>query len=241
LLLAAVWFLATLLLIEFGSSSLSEYRPLFKQERYLSIAAVPATLLVGMLLAGLRTCFGVPGRFGRIGSALRLAPALALVLFTATSLIALERGGRWKVQRRAQMRSVMERIRQWKGSTVYVTHWLWNTRVGFFMEYADDYFPSGYHPYHAVDLNTADEHSKNYYVQMLAPGEEMAPGLLLHDERLFELSRKPGSTNLVGAAEIPGVLAHPPDAWRLIERVDCGNFSRLALYEIEGGSWPPGD
>lgn len=241
LLLVSTWFLATLLLIEFGSSSLSEYKPLFKQARYLSVIAVPGALLAGMGLVHMRMLFIKVKLVARLSAGGVLVSVLVLVLVVASSLLGLDRDGRWKVQRRAHMLSVMDHVRRWEGSTIYVTHWLWNTRVGFFMRYTDDYFPSGYDPYHAVNLGTADESSKNRYVQTLSPVEEMAPGLLLHDERLFELSRGERKTGLVGPDEIPEVLADPPDTWRLVDRIELGQFSRLALYEIAGGNWPAND
>ena len=106
------------------------------------------------------------------------------------------------------------------------------------LEYAEDYFPSGYDPYHAVLLEKADRDSKNRYIQTLTPGEELAPGLLLHDEDLFRLSRDPGRTDLHGVGEIPEVLADPPETWRFMDRIRIGKNNAVVLYKISRGTWP---
>jgi 4-amino-4-deoxy-L-arabinose transferase-like glycosyltransferase len=235
------WFVATWLLIEYISSSLTEYRPLYKYARYASILAIPGVLLSGFGLTAIRGWIGDWGKHrGRRywGGA---AVALLLVVFFATSMHTLTSTGAWARERRAQLDHVSEYVRSAEGSTIYVTHWLWNTRIGFFMGFEDDYFPSGYHPYHAVWLETADANSKNRYVQTLAPGENMAPGLLIHDETLFEASRGIRKDYSLERGEIPEVLAEVPQDWRLLDRLMVGR-NALAVFEIPPGArWPSAD
>jgi hypothetical protein len=116
---------------------------------------------------------------------------------------------------------------------------MWNARVAYFMRFADGYMASGYDPYHAVRLATADPRSKDRYVQTLAPGSAMSPGLLLNDERLLEASRGVRRTGYVQEGEIPAVLADVPKTWPLLEHIEIAGESSLAIYEIPQGShWP---
>jgi hypothetical protein len=240
-LFVALWIALTWLLIEFGSVSLTEYRQLSKEVRYFSIVSVPVVILAGYGIAWMRLAFskrnhGRPRSFP-VGVVVLVCLAVAL-----TSLWTLQsRRDRFDAAR-SSVREVRDHIRRYEGQAVYVTHWLWNTEVGFSMGFADDYYPSGYAPYHVVNLETADSESLNRYVQTLEPGESMGPGLLVHDERLFEASQGDWQTGSVGLGEIPAVLADMPEGWRLIGRYPLNYKYRLALYEIPDGSvWPSGD
>jgi hypothetical protein len=225
------WFLSTYLLLEFGSSSVTEYRTLFKQERYLTMVAVPLALLAG---AGFVELHGIAREFVRKKYAATLAVMGALATVVWGSLGALSVLGAWPRQTRAELHEIRDVVREHEGETMYVMHWLWNTRVGFYLKYADDYVPSGYAPYQAVLLGRADPTSLNRYVQTLAPGEPMSRGILLLDEHLLQASIGERKIGLVGPGEVPEVLLHPPPEWRFLRRVQ-----RVAIYEIpEGARWP---
>jgi hypothetical protein len=160
-------------------------------------------------------------------------------LVAVVSLRTLYVEGRPLRAQQAKIRTVRDHVLRYEGKPVYVTHWFWNTEVGFFMRFDDDYFPSGYDPYHAVRLETADASSFNRYVQTLEPGAAIGPGLLVHDERLFEVSQGERESWSVGRGEIPEVLARIPQEWRLVERVALSDRYAAALYEIpEGATWP---
>jgi len=236
----SAWFVATWLLIEYVSSSLTEYRPLYKYVRYASILSVPGVLLSGFGLVWLRRWVDRAARYEWRFVPGGVSVALVLVILAATSLHTLRLRGVRVALMHSQLDTLRERVRAVDGRTVYVTHWLWNTRVGYFMDFRDDYFPSGYDPYHAVRLASADARSKNRYVQSLAPGQEMAPGLLVHDESLLAASRGERHDHFVTAGEIPALLAEPPPEWRLIQRLDVGRHE-LVLYEIPPGARWPGD
>jgi 4-amino-4-deoxy-L-arabinose transferase-like glycosyltransferase len=236
-LLVTAWFIATWLFIEFGSSSLTEYRPLFKTYRYLSVVAVPGSLLAGIGLEEIRKLLARSRRTARITCEGFIVAVVLLALLLGSAMTCLERSTRWKREIRHSLAIVRDQIRARRGETIYVTHWLWNTRVGFFMGFEEEYFPSGYDPYHAVLLDSADPESRNLYVQTLTAGEEVNQGLLVHDERLMELSVGPRRTGLVGPGEIPVALTDPPDTWRLVERVSIDGNSVVALYEIPSGRW----
>jgi len=230
-LLVTAWLVATWLVIEYGSSSLAEYRPLFKMHRYVNIVAVPGALLAGM---GLEEIYRWTKRLGSgIGRAGTVIVLLLLALSFSSALSCLDRSVRATRIHRAPLHAVRDIVRSYRGGTIYVTHWLWNTRVGFFMEFEDEYFPSGYDPYHAVRLETADPGSRNRYVQTVAG--DLGPGLLVNDERLLELSLGPRRTGLVGPGEIPESLIDPPGSWLLIGRYEIDGNSRAALYDIPGG------
>jgi hypothetical protein len=94
-----------------------------------------------------------------------------------------------------------------------------------------------------VHLDSADRASLNLYVQTLEPGQPMRPGLLVHDELLFQASRGERKAGSVGLGEIPDVLSRMPAEWRLIERIPVSDRYEAALYEIpEGATWPaPGE
>jgi 4-amino-4-deoxy-L-arabinose transferase-like glycosyltransferase len=236
-LLLTAWFIATWLIIEYGSSSFTEYRPLFKMYRYLYVVAVPGSLLAGIGLEEVRKFIAGNSRAARITCDGCIAVAVLLALSLGSAMSCLERSTRWKREIRHSLGIVRDQVRARRGETIYVTHWLWNTRVGFFMGFENKYFPSGYAPYHAVELDSADPESKNLYVQTLLTGEEMEAGLLVHDERLMELSAGSRRSGLVGPGEIPVVLTDPPDTWRLIERIAIDGNSVVALYEIPAGKW----
>jgi hypothetical protein len=235
------WFTAMWLILEFGSSSIREYRPLFKEVRFMSLLAIPGVLLAGRALAELRLAVSGKGTLVPHTTKGAVVAVTVLVLVFGSSVVGLEKSGRWMAERRAALHAMRDHIRTVRGGTIYVTHWIWNTRVGFYMEYAEGYFPSGYDPYHAVLLEKVDRDSKNRYIQTLTPGEELAPGLLLHDEDLFRLSRDPGRTGLHGTGEIPEVMADPPETWRFMDRIKIGRNNVVALYQIPRGTWPKSD
>ncbi len=234
----AVWITATWLIMEFGSSSITDYRPIFKEARFLSVMAIPLVLLSGYALSELRRAAAGIGNLAKVTARGSVIVIGIFLLVSASSYLSLKRVDGWKGESRARLHAVRDHIRKVQGGTIYVTHWLWNTRVGFYTGYDPEYFPSGYDPYHAVLLEKADSDSKNRYVQTLVSGEEMAPGLLLHDEHLFGLRRESHSTGLHGEGEIPGILADPPVYWRLVDAVEMGGGNRMLIYEIDGGVWP---
>jgi len=238
-LFVGAWFVMTWVLMEFGSVSFSEYRQLSKEVRYFSVVSVPAVIAAGYAMAWIR---GVVGR--RTIACHRVLPAGAVV--GACVLVASM--SVWTLQRHADMsayqanrRKLGDYVRSYEGKPIYVTHCRWNTEVGFFMRFEEEYFPSGYDPYHAVRLETADSTSMNRYVQTLTAGERIGPGLLVQDERLFRASRGEAEDRGVGLNEIPGVLAHIPSAWRLIERMEVSVGQEVSLYDIpDGATWPAG-
>jgi hypothetical protein len=231
----AAWIALTWAYLDFGSLSLTEYRPLSKEVRYFSVVSVPAVILAGFGIARAR---GVAaGRFGKRGAAAALGAICAFVVIVSVWTLRVERSPVRAQQ--AKIGEVRDQVRRYAGQPVYVTHWFWNTEVGFFMGFDDEYFPSGYDPYHAVRLATADAKSLNRYVQTLEPGDEIGPGLLVHDERLFEASEGERESWSVGRGEIPSVLARIPAEWRLLARVVVSGRYSAALYEIpEGAVWP---
>lgn len=229
--LVTAWFVLVYLVIEFGSSSLTDYRPLFKQERYLSIVLVPGAILAGVALGDLRMMLG-----SRAPALARIVPLTLLVLCSIGAVRTIEYRTAWGQIRRGELQALGDVVRDHRGQVVYVMHWLWNTRVGFFLDYAPEYVPSGYAPYHALRLDRVDRGSRNRYVQSLVPGEAMAPGILLVDETLLEASRSPvRRIGLVGPGEVPEVLAQIPDRWPLVARIGS-----VAVYDVRGGPWPSG-
>jgi|GEM_PF-1741543 len=246
------WLIVMWALIEYMSSSLTSYRPLYKYVRYASILALPAVLLSAFGLKYIRLWIenaaagtGGSGRFeGKLWIFRRRAGSIAaasiLIVLALASIHTLQKTGAWAVERRGQLQQLRSRVAAFSGKTIYVTHWLWNTRVGYQTGYADEYFPSGYDPYHAVSLISADRTSKNRYVQTLTPGEEMSAGLLINDETLLAVSLSERGSNLVGSGEIPEFLAAPPPEWKLLERLKVGG-NTLALYEIPEGAHRPKD
>jgi hypothetical protein len=228
--LVAAWFVLVYMVMEFGSSSLTEYRPLFKQERYLSTVLVPGVVLAAVALADIRELLRPRSRV------LATVVSLTLVLLTVIGAVrTIEYRTGWGQARRAELAVIADVVRQHEGEVVYVMHWLWNTRVGFFLQYAPSYTPSGYAPYHALRLDRVDPASRNRYVQTLVPGEAMVPGILLVDETLLEASIGPRRIGLVGPGEVPTVLQDVPDRWQLLVRV-----GELAIYDVGGGPWPSG-
>jgi len=243
----ALWIAVTWALLDFGSVSLTEYRQLSKEVRYFSVVSIPSVVLAGYGMAWIRRMairrFDGRSRAGGHktgwrGAATALVGLVSvLVVFTSVWTLQSQRE-RLSVQR-AKFRKLRDHVRRYEGRTVYVTHWFWNTEVGFIMGFKDEYFPSGYDPYHAVHLASADSSSMNRYVQTLAAGEPIGPGLLVHDERLFEVSQGMRDSWSVGRGEIPEVLARIPPEWRFVERVALSERYLPALYEIpEGAVWP---
>jgi 4-amino-4-deoxy-L-arabinose transferase-like glycosyltransferase len=237
-LLFALWIAITWLLLEFGSVSLTDYQQLSKEVRYFSVVSIPAVILAGYGMASVRRAalrFGA-GRGRRLGGG---AVTVVALLVGVASIWSLQS---YKTHFEGQQRNLHElrdAVRAYEGRIIYVTHWLWNSGVGYFMRFEDEYFPSGYDPYHAVNLESADPASMNRYVQILKPGDPMGPGLLVHDERLFEVSLGVRDSWSFGVGEIPETLAHLPSDWRLVDRIEVGDRYLLALYDIpEGSTWP---
>jgi hypothetical protein len=233
LFLAVMW-----LLMDFMSTSLTTYHPLYRALRHASILSVPAVLLSGYGVAWVRR--SIDGLAGRRG--VRAAGSIAAVLLVAVvllgSLVTLTKAGRSSAELRAQLKRLRDYVVAARGETVYVPHWVWNIRVAYFMDFDDRYLPSGYDPYHAVRLSSADSQSLNRYVQTLKRGEAMRGGILIDDETLLNASRGEGDVGLVGRGEIPPVLARPPSQWRLIDRFTVAG-STIAVYQIpDGYPWP---
>jgi hypothetical protein len=237
-LFVALWIALTWALIEFGSVSLSEYRQLSKEVRCLSVVSVPSVILAGYGMAWIRQTLS-RRRWSR-GEGIPVGSVIIVSLLIAIgSVWTLDtRKGRLS-ESRVGVRKVRDHVRRYDGRPIYITHWLWNTEVGFSLGFDEAYYPSGYAPYHVVNLATADSTSLNRYVQTLRPGETIGPGLLIHDERLFQASRGEWRTGSVGLGEIPDVLVDIPGQWRLIERIPVNFKYTPALYEIpEGATWP---
>ena len=247
----ALWIALTWAFLDFGSLSLTEYRPLSKEVRYFSVVSVPAVILAGYAVAWARACAarwfgsgtgaaqGIAGGRSSSRRAEAAAVAAAGLLVALVSVRTLQMEVAPLRAQQAKLRAVRDQVRRYEGRPVYVTHWFWNTEVGFFMRFDDDYFPSGYDPYHAVRLASADSTSLNRYVQTLEPGETIGPGLLVHDEHLFEVSQGERESWSVGRGEIPEVLARIPAEWKLVDRVALSDRYAAALYEIpDGAVWP---
>jgi len=226
----ALWLLATAIVLEFGTTSLTEYRPVVKQPRYFSVLAIPAALLSGLALEEILTI--VRSKVTKLGMV--LAGAILAATFV-TSIMTIDRVGNRTENRDENTRGVAEWVELYQGRPIYVMHWVWNTRIGFFTDYADDYFPSGFDPYSSVLLETADPTSLNRYVQTLEPGEMMPAGLLVVDERLLGASRRDGPGGFVRAGELPEVLFDPPSEWRLLQPL-----KGVVLYDVPDGVWPGG-
>lgn len=241
-LFVGLWFALTWVLLEFGSISLTEYRQLSKEVRYFSVVSIPIVILAGYGMAAI-------GRFvngwgaGRwnatLGRRLSVA-AVAMVAFlvVTTSAWTLQMQKNARHEQRTSLIELRDHLRANEGNPVYITHWLWNTEAGFFMRFAEDYFPTGYDPYHAVHIASADSTSLNRYVQTLKPGEPMRAGLLMHDERLFAVSQGEVDSWSIQPGEIPEALANIPADWRLVGRFPVSHKYVVALYEIpEGAVW----
>lgn len=127
LIFMTAWFAAMWLIIEFGSSSIREYRPLFKEVRFMSLLAIPGVLLAGRTLVELR--LAVSGKGTRVTHTAKgaVVAATVLVLIFSSSVVGLERSGRWMAERRAALNDVRNHICKVHGGTIYVTHWIWNT------------------------------------------------------------------------------------------------------------------
>ncbi|UCG51800.1 MAG: glycosyltransferase family 39 protein [Candidatus Latescibacterota bacterium] len=234
----ALWIAMTFALLEFGSISLTEYRPLSKEVRYFSVVSVPMVILAGYGVLWIRR---VATRWQRGGGGVFSTGIVVavFVLVALTSIITLHSQRERVRDQRTNLVKLRDHVRRYEGRPIYVTHWLWNTKVGYFMRFEEEYLPSGYDPYHAVHLESADSTSMNRYVQTLKPGEPMGPGLLVHDERLFEISQGETESWSIGRGEIPEVLARIPSEWRLVDRVTISERFVLALYDIpEGAVWP---
>jgi hypothetical protein len=158
-----------------------------------------------------------------------------LLTVCVLSVVTLRTGSAAIAERRAGIRAVAGYVRDGKGEVVYVTHWFWNTAVGFFNGFEDDYFPHGYDPYHAVNLSLADADSKNRYVQSLAPGETMDAGILVHDLFLFEASRGAEMSYGVGRGEIPAAMSDIPESWRLAQTIPMAENRVVDVYRITPG------
>jgi hypothetical protein len=235
----ALWIVITWAVLEFGSVSLSDYRQLSKDVRYLSVVSVPTVILAGWGIAWIRQA--VKRRYPERDLAPSVgAVALGSVLVAAMSLWTLQLEKERIRPEREVLRKIREQVRRYEGKPIYVTHCRWNTQVGYFMRFERAYCPSGYDPFHAVNLDKADPKSLNRYVQTLEPGEIIGPGLLIQDEILFQGSQGERYVRAVGRGEIPKLLAHIPPDWRLIERVaDSAHRYDVNLYGIpDGATWP---
>ncbi len=232
--LFALWLIAVGVFIELGSTSLVEYRPIPKLPRYLSVLVVPSAVVIGMGLLSLHDLlrrFRLP--IGRL-TAGSLVVGMLLAAVFAGSIVTLKRLGDTERPRHDLNVGVARWVERYRGRPVYVMHWLWNSRVGFFTHYDNAYFPTGFRPYGAVRLETVDPHSLNRYVQTLTPGDSIDSGMLIIDERILELSRGPERRSILSdVGEVPEVLFSPPPEWRLLQR-----FDGVALYDVPAGIWP---
>ncbi|MEJ2721779.1 MAG: glycosyltransferase family 39 protein, partial [bacterium] len=254
------WFIVSWLFLEYATTSLTEYRPLYKSVRYLSVAAVPGVLLaaVGLVwIRGLvmRTTRGgaapavvagdrgdaAPGGVAgggtpRAGGASAAAVVLAaLIVVFLLSVVTLQKAGPGIDIRRAGLHDVEGYVRGADAETIYTAHWFWNTAVGFFMDFEPEYFPSGYDPYHAVDVKTVDPDTKNRYVQTLSPGDEMGAGILIHDRFLFEASLGRELSYGVGKGEIPIQMGQLAEHFELVDSIAMTANRVVEIYSVTAG------
>ncbi len=236
-LVTAAWFVLGWAALEYAPSSLTTYRPLYKYVRYLSLLSIPGVLLAAYAFEQVRGTV----RAGRGARTACVAGVMLAALLLAGSLRTLRAVSVSVDPLRAQLARVQARVTETLPGTVYVTHWLWNTRTGWFARFDDPWFPSGYHPYRAFDSTTADPRSRNRYVQTLAPGEPMAPGLLIVDRAYLDASLGRRRDNSLRPGDIPSVLDAPPASWRVVDRLRVGDHE-VVLYKIPAGArWPSGE
>jgi hypothetical protein len=169
-------------------------------------------------------------------------PILSMVAFVGFgSWLTLERNTTWRSNERKQLHAIRDSIvgAARRGETIYVSHWLWNTRAAFYLGYDDGYTTSGYAPYQAVRRDRIDLASNIRYVQSLTAGEWMDPGILLNDIGLFRLSVGERQVSLVGPGDIPSILGRTPPEWTPLDTVRVNRINEVAILRIPPGTlWP---
>jgi hypothetical protein len=164
----------------------------------------------------------------------RIAPAIIITVFVASSILYLDKSRVYIRNQKKFINKVEDIVLEYRGDVIYSTHWLWNSRVGFFMDYVDDYFPSGYHPYRAFDPGKADPASKNLYFQLIDGGEILKSGILLFDLGLFDVSRgKIQGSNMLNRGDIPLYLENFLSSKEIVSEINMGRGRRLKIFRIE--------
>jgi hypothetical protein len=154
--LVGLWVVSLFLILNFGSTSLVEYRPLHKQFRFLSVLTLPLTVLVAAFLEDLRTNPIAPPRIARWfrGPVLATAVLVFLLLTSVPAAIALSR---YRAQETAPIRWVAGLIAQRPDLPVYVPNDTWFHFLPFFLRHegtlALPYYPRrGLRHYHRLCL-----------------------------------------------------------------------------------------
>jgi hypothetical protein len=227
-----VWTGVLFAFLQFGSMSLTEWVPVLKRVRFLTILSLPGAVLIGSTLAGLAGWTGddrswIAGHRAIRGT-LRLGTIAGIAGLTVLCIWRIELDRATRVPRNAAFETVGAMIRE--EPTVITDHWRTAIRLAYYSG-----FDAGSHYYHGsndrgrMERSSMRQGSRIAYLQWFDSAETMPPGLVILDEEAMRDLRKMAATGRTYAGnDIPAWVLDLPDRW-VLEFEGAG----LSAYRIE--------
>lgn len=214
-----VWIGVLFAFLQFGSMSLTEWVPILKRVRFVTILSLPGAVLVGSVVAGLAGWTDERRRWIptpvwtrpvlRAGVAVGLAGLLGLCIWR----IDLDRSGR--VPRNAAFERVGQMVAE--EPVVFTDHWRTAIRLAYYAGFAAgaDYY-RGADDRGRMDRAAQSDDARIGYLQWFADADEVPAGLVVLDEEAMRDLRKLAGTGRTYAGnDIPAWVLAPPPAWAL--------------------------
>ena len=214
-----VWVGVLFAFLQFGSMSLTEWVPILKRVRFLTILSLPAAVLIGSVVAGLagwtaERRWWIPQQ-PWLRSGLRVSTLVGLTGLLALCVWRIDLDRTTRVPRNAAFETVGELVRD--EPVVTTDHWRTAIRLAYYSG-----FEAGAHYYQGaddrgrMDRASLPEGSTIGYLQWFDSAAGVPPGLVILDEAAMRDLRKMAPTGRTYAGnDIPAWVLDLPEAWHL--------------------------
>lgn len=212
-LLPLIWFAFIFLYLQFGSTSMTSYKPVFKIPHYLSFIAVPAALLAAPFPFALLSAGAGRLRISRWGAILPKLAGMCILAFFASSSILFawvnysgNGSSRPDLTNEKKIKAAIEKLGPYE---IYTDIW---TKHG--LDFAFGYRKK------IIAYNAA------------RPGARQAlPDLSSANHGLVIVNWIYLNSPYTMAATIPDIIRHPPKTWQLMDKI-AGRSHSIDIYKI---------
>lgn len=205
--------------LQFGSMSLSEWVPILKRVRFLTILSLPSAVLIGSVVAGLAGWTGETRRWiprpSWLRSTLRAGVCVGLAGLLALCIWRIDLDRTTRVPRNAAFETIGDLMR---GEPAVTTdHWRTAIRLAYYSG-----FEAGAHYYHGADDRGRMDRaaipagSTIGYLQWFGSAAEVPAGLVVLDaEAMRDLEKMAPTGRTYAGNDIPAWALEIPEDWTL--------------------------
>jgi len=234
-----LWLAVLVVFLQLGSMSLSEYVPILKRTRFLTILSVPAAVFVASVLAGLagwadERLAWMPRR--RIWILLsRITVIASLALTSAMSVRVISRAGSFEAARADAYREICGELRAEPEQVVVVDHWRTTIRLAYYLG-----FEEGARSYEGAEdqLRMDPEHqppeSRFRYLSWYDSPEQIPPQALVivDQEVLADSALLTDAERTFRESDIPSWAWPPSEHWDSLVDSAGLHLYRSTLVEL---------